>query len=72
MNKTLSLVTHILVRLDSRASADSPFLGTGSDKVKGQSVIFLTAGLLAVCCTRAGMVLFTANVGMSSAVKKFN
>ena len=30
----------MLVRLDSRASTDSPFLGTGSDKVKGQSDVF--------------------------------
>ena len=34
----------MLVCLDSRASTDSPFLGTGSDKVKRQSDIFLTAG----------------------------
>ena len=34
----------MLVRLDSWASTDSPFLGTSSDKVKGQSDTFLTAG----------------------------
>ena len=34
----------MLVGLDSRASTDSPFLGTGSDKVKGQLDTFLTAG----------------------------
>ena len=55
----------MLVSLDSTASTDSPFLGTGSDKVKGQSDTFLTAG--SVLC--AGMVLLTANAGVSSAVK---
>ena len=40
----------MLVRLDSRASTDSPFLGTGSDKVKGQSDTFLTAGSVFFMC----------------------
>ena len=34
----------MLVSLDSRASTDSPFLGTDYDKIKGQSDTFLTAG----------------------------
>ena len=53
----------MLVRLYSRASTDSPFLGTGSDEVKGQSDTFLTG---------AGMVLLTTNDGLSSAVKIYN
>ena len=57
----------MLVRHDSRASTDSPILGTDSDKIKGQSDTFLTAG-----STCAGMVLLTANVGKSSAVKICN
>ena len=40
----------MLVRLDSRASTDSPFLGTDSDKVKGQSDTFLTAGSVLYMC----------------------
>ena len=55
------------VGLDSRASTDSPFLGTGSDKVKGQPDTFLTAGSVLYTCS--GMVLLTTNAGMSSAVK---
>ena len=50
VNKKLVLVTPMLVRLDSRASADSPFLGTGSGKVKGQSDTFLTAGSVFFVC----------------------
>ena len=41
----------MLVRLDSRASTDSPFLGTGSDQVKGQSDTFLTAGSVFYMCS---------------------
>ena len=40
----------MLVCLDSRASTDSPFLGTGSDQVKGKSDIFLTAGSVLFMC----------------------
>ena len=40
----------MLVRLDSRASTDSPYLGTGSDKVKRQSDTFLTAGSVFFMC----------------------
>ena len=40
----------MLVGLDSTASTDSPFLGTGSDKVKGQSDTFLTAGSVLFMC----------------------
>ena len=60
----------MLVRLDSRASTDSPLLGTDSDKVKGQSDTFLIAGSVFDSC--AGMVLLTANVGKSSAAKICN
>ena len=42
--------TPMLVRLDSSASTDSPFLGTGSDKVKGQPDTFLTAGSVFFIC----------------------
>ena len=41
VDKTLILVTPVLVQLDSRASTDSPFLGTGSD---------LTAGCVLYMC----------------------
>ena len=40
----------MLVRLDSRASTDSPLLGTDSDKVKGQSDTFLIAGSVFDSC----------------------
>ena len=60
----------MLARLDSRAYTDSPFLGTGSDKVKGQSDIFLTAG--SVLYNVHVQVCTYANVGMSSAVKICN
>ena len=43
----------MLVCLDSRASTVSPFLGTGSDKVTGQSDTFLTARTVLYIC--AGM-----------------
>ena len=49
----------MLVRLDSRTSTDSPFLGTGSDKVKGQSDTFLTAGSVLDMC-RYGTLADTA------------
>ena len=60
----------MLVRLDSRASTESPLLGTDSDKVKVQSDAFLIAG--SVFDSHAGMVLLTANVGKSIAVKICN
>ena len=56
----------MLVRLDSRAATDSPFLGTGSDDIQ------IPFRQLTGCCTRVGMVLLTANIDMSSAVKNFN
>ena len=59
----------MLIRLDSRASPDSPFLGTGSDKVKGQSDTFLTTGRVLYMC-RYGTL--DSHVGMSSAVKICN
>ena len=40
----------MLARLDSRASTNSPFLGTGSEKVKGQSDTFLKAGSVFYMC----------------------
>ena len=40
----------MLIRLDSRASTDSPFLSTDSDKVKGQSDTFLTVGSVLYMC----------------------
>ena len=43
-------VSCIQVRLDSRAATDSPFLGTGSGKVKGQSDTYLTAGSVFYVC----------------------
>ena len=52
----------MLVRLDSRASTNSPFMGTGSDTVIGQSDI-IPFWQLAVCFSCAGMVLLTANAG---------
>ena len=61
----------MLVRLDSRASTDSPFLGTGSDKVKGQSDTFLTAGSVFFMC-RYGTLDSQRCAGMSSAVKICN
>ena len=45
----------MLVCLDSRASTDSPFLGTGSDKVRGQSNTFWTAGSV-LCMCRYGTI----------------
>ena len=64
----------MLVRLDSRAFTDSPLLGTDSDKVNGQSDTFLIAGsdTGSVFDSCAGMILLTANVGKSSAVKICN
>ena len=64
----------MLVRLDSRASTDSPFLGTGSDKVKGQSDTFLTTGIVFFMC-RYGTLdsqRWYVHAGMSSAVKICN
>ena len=60
----------MLVRLDSTVSTDSPFLGTGSDKVKGQSDTFLTAVSVLFMCRYGTLDL--ANACVSSAVKICN